>query len=126
MVRKLLLLACAGALGTLARYGLAGWVQKVTRAYLPWGTLAANVAGCFLAGLLWTLFENRWPVSGETRAIVLIGFMGAFTTFSALILETGELMRATEWGYAGLNLLLHVALGFVALYLGINLGRLTG
>lgn len=124
-MRKLLLLAIAGALGTLARYGLAGLTQRLTRAYLPWGTLAVNVLGCFLAGLLWALFESRWPVSGETRAIVLVGFMGAFTTFSAWILETGELVRATEWGFAALNLSLHIVLGFAALYVGMVVARLT-
>ncbi|MBD3297416.1 MAG: chromosome condensation protein CrcB [candidate division Zixibacteria bacterium] len=125
MLRKLLLIALAGALGTLARYGLAGLTQRLTNAYLPWGTFAVNVLGCFAAGVLWALLENRWAVSGETRTIVLVGFLGAFTTFSAWILETGELVRATEWGYAALNLALHVVLGFAALYVGINLGRVA-
>ncbi len=125
MLRKLLLIALAGALGTLARYGLAGLTQRLTSAYLPWGTFAVNVLGCFVAGLLWALFENRWVATGETRTIILVGFLGAFTTFSALILETGEMARASEWGYAALNIALHVGLGFVALYLGVSLGRVA-
>lgn len=125
MLRKILLIALAGALGTLARYGLAGLTQRLTNTYLPWGTFAVNVLGCFSAGLLWALFEQRWAVSGETRAIVMIGFLGAFTTFSALILETGEMVRATEWGYAAFNLALHVVFGFAALYAGVNLGRVA-
>jgi CrcB protein len=123
MAHKLVLLALAGAVGTLARYGAAGFVQRIHGTSFPWGTLAVNLAGCFLAGLLWTLFENRWPVSGETRAIVLVGFIGAFTTFSAFILESGELIRSAEWMSAFLNLAMQNVFGFIALFAGIVLAR---
>ncbi len=122
---KLLQLALAGALGTLARYGLAGFVHRINGAYFPWGTFAVNVTGCFFAGFLWAMFESRWVVSGETRTILLVGFMGAFTTFSAFILETGELIKPAEWGYAVANLLLRNGFGLVALFLGAALGRLV-
>lgn len=125
MVGKWIALALAGSAGTLLRYGLAGYVQRMSGASFPWGTLAVNIAGCFVAGVLWALFEERWPVSGETRAVVMIGFMGAFTTFSAYILETGELARASEWLYAGGNLMLQNGLGFAALFAGAILGRLV-
>lgn len=121
---KLLALALAGALGTLARYGLAGFVQRMNGASFPWGTLAVNLTGCFLVGLVWSLFEGRWAVTGETRTIVLVGFMGAFTTFSAFILETGELVRASQWAGAAANLTLQNGLGFLALFGGLALGRL--
>jgi len=124
MTQKLVWLALAGALGTLARYGLAGFVHRINGVSFPWGTLAVNLAGCFFAGLLWSMFENRWPVSGETRTLLLVGFMGAFTTFSALILETGELLRSAEWVHAAANLTLHNGLGFVALFAGAALGRM--
>lgn len=123
MVHKLVLLVVAGGMGTLARYGTAGFVQKIYGTSFPWGTLAVNLAGCFLAGLLWVLFENRWPVSGETRTIVLVGFMGAFTTFSAFILETGELMRSAEWIRAFANLAAQNVFGFLALFVGMALAR---
>jgi len=125
MLSKLVLLALAGAAGTLARYGLAGFVHKLSGASFPLGTLAVNLTGCFFAGLLWTLFENRWPVSGETRVIVLLGFLGAFTTFSAYILETGELVRSAEWMYAVVNVIMQTSLGFIALFAGVTLGRLA-
>lgn len=124
MIQKLSCLALAGALGTLARYGLAGFVHRANGASFPWGTVIVNLTGCFLAGLIWKLFETRWPVSGETRALVLIGFMGAFTTFSALILETGELLRAAEWMHAAVNIAMQNGLGFVALFAGAALGRI--
>jgi len=124
MIQKLAWLALAGALGTIARYGLSGFVHRINGASFPWGTAAVNLTGCFLAGLLLALFENRWLVSGETRVLVLVGFMGAFTTFSALILETGELMRSAEWMYVAANLAMQNGLGLVALFTGATLGRM--
>ncbi|MDY7000435.1 MAG: CrcB family protein [Thermodesulfobacteriota bacterium] len=125
MVMKLVWLALAGALGTLARYGLAGLVHRINGVSFPWGTMTVNLTGCFFAGLLWTLFESRWPVSGEIRAIVLVGFMGAFTTFSAMILESGELLRSAQWVYATVNMVMQNGLGFAALFAGVALGRMT-
>jgi CrcB protein len=125
MIQKLSLLALAGALGTLARYGLAGFIHKINGVSFPWGTVAINIMGCFLAGFLWSIFESRWPVSGETRTLIMVGFMGAFTTFSALILETGELLRSSEWIYAAANITMQNSLGFIALFAGATLGRMS-
>jgi CrcB protein len=125
MFHKVILLALAGATGTLARYGLAGFVHRISGASFPFGTLAVNVIGCFMAGLLWTLFEHRWSVPGETRAILMLGFLGAFTTFSAFILETGELIRSAQFVYAAANVLTQTGLGVIALFAGIVLGRLV-
>ena len=125
MLSKLALLALAGALGTLSRYGLAGLVQRLAGPYFPWGTLAVNVIGCFLAGMLWALFRHRLPVTPETRTVILVGFMGAFTTFSAYILETGELMRAHEWAYAMAYFSLQNGVGIAALLVGMAAGRLA-
>ena len=125
MLGRLLLLALAGGAGTLSRYGLAGVVQRFAGAHFPWGTLVVNVAGCLMAGALWSLFEGRWPVSGETRTVVLVGFMGAFTTFSTFILETGELARGAEMLAAAGNLALQNGFGLGALYLGLVLGRMV-
>lgn len=125
MFEKIVWIAVAGALGTLARYGLAGFVHSVNGASFPWGTLGVNLVGCLLAGLIWSLFEHRLPVTGEVRTIVIIGFVGAFTTFSAIMLETSELLRSAEWVRAGANVLLQNVLGFAALVAGIALGRLA-
>ncbi len=123
MLGKFFGLAAAGALGTLARYALAGTVHRLNLAPFPWGTLAVNLTGCFLAGLLWSLFEGRWPVASDTRAIVLIGFMGAFTTFSAYILETGELVRSAQWLAAAANIAAQNGLGIIGLAAGLMIGR---
>jgi len=123
MLQKITWLALAGALGTLARYGLAGFVHRFNDGPFPWGTVAVNISGCLLAGFLWTLFESRWPVTGEIRAAVLVGFLGAFTTFSTLILETGEMLRLAEWMGAAGNIAFQNVLGIVALFAGIAIGR---
>ncbi len=125
MLQKLALLALAGGMGTLARYGLAGFVQRSSGISFPWGTAVVNLLACFLAGLLWSLFENRWSVSGETRTIILVGFMGAFSTFSTLIFETGGLLRSAEWLHAALNLTIHNGVGIIALFIGAALGRMV-
>jgi len=125
MVYKLAWMAVAGALGTLARYGLAGLVQRIGGATFPWGTLAVNILGCFAMGLLWALLENRWTVSGETRVVLLVGFMGAFTTFSSFVLETEELVRSAEWMYAAANVGMQNGFGFAALFAGVALGRIV-
>ncbi len=125
MLQKLVWLSLAGALGTIARFGLAGFINRINGASFPWGTAAVNIIGCLLAGLVWALFEKRWPVSGEIQMIVLIGFMGAFTTFSAVILDTGELLRSAEWMRAVANVLLQNGVGVIALFIGVALGRLA-
>lgn len=125
MKYKILFIALAGCLGTLSRYWLAGAVQKLFGASFPWGTLAVNLTGCFLAGFFWALLEYRIQISGETRSIIFIGFMGAFTTFSAFMLETSELARNSEWLKMCANLFLQNGLGFAALFTGIVTGRLV-
>jgi CrcB protein len=118
------LLALAGALGTLARSGLAGFVHRINVVSFPWGTVTVNLTGCFLVSLVWAFFENRWLTSGTTRTLVLVGFMGAFTTFSALIFETSELLRSAEWMFATANVVMQNGLGFAALFAGTALGRM--
>jgi fluoride exporter len=123
MIARLGWLAAAGALGTLARYGLAGAVQRLHDSGFPWGTLAVNTLGCFLFGAVWSLAEERLVISGETRLVVLIGFMGAFTTFSTYAFETGAMLRDAEWWLAAGNVLSQNLLGIAGFFLGGALGR---
>jgi CrcB protein len=124
MFEKLVWLAMAGALGTLFRYGLAGLIQRSFGAAFPWGTVGVNVLGCLLIGASWAAFEDRISVSSHVRTVVLVGFLGAFTTFSAFALETGELARDGEWAWALGNVLLQNVAGLTVFFLGMALGRL--
>ena len=124
MIVKFAWLALAGALGTIARYSLSGVVQRFSGGTFPWGTAVVNLVGCLVAGFLWALFEKKGVSYGLPRTIILVGFMGAFTTFSTLILQTTEMMRASELLYASGNLVLQNGVGLLALVGGIYLGRL--
>ncbi|HRU06146.1 MAG TPA: CrcB family protein [Candidatus Brocadiia bacterium] len=121
---KIVWLFLAGGCGTLARYGVSAAVQRATGAVFPWGTFTVNVLGCFLAGSFWAFAESRLTVTGEMRAVILIGFIGGFTTFSAFMLESSHLMRDTEWLWFGGNILLSNLAGFAAVVAGLALGRL--
>lgn len=123
MLQRILLIGFAGALGTLARYGLGGLVQRIAGGNLPWGTLFVNVMGCFLFGLVWTLADERLVISEEARLVVLGGFMGAFTTFSTFIFDTGGFVRDAQWLLATGNVAIQTVTGLAFLFIGISAGR---
>lgn len=124
--QKLAWLATAGALGTLARYGLAGLVQRAApnvAGGFPWGTLVVNILGCFLFGLIWSLAESGWAINNHVRVVVFIGFLGAFTTFSTYAFEAGQMLRDARWLYLTIHILAQNGLGLAAVLLGFALGR---
>jgi len=124
-LEKLIWIGLAGVLGTFARYGLSGVVQRACGPLFPCGTLAVNVLGCFLFGVVWSLAEDRLSISGEMRTLLLIGFMGAFTTFSSFAFETAQMLRNEQWAMAATNILAQNIFGLVALFLGLIAGRLS-
>ena len=123
MVKRIVLLAAAGAVGTLARYWLSGAVQRISSTTFPWGTLAVNGLGCFLFGLVWALADERLLISGHTRLILLVGFMGAFTTFSTYMFETRQMLATSEWLFGFANFAVENIAGIALLLLGMALGR---
>lgn len=122
---KIALIALAGACGTLCRYWLSGLVYDVVGRDFPWGTWAVNITGCFLFGLVWILSEERGLLSAQARILILTGFMGAFTTFSTFIFESGGILDDGQWLKLALNLAGQNVVGFAALYLGTGLGRIV-
>ncbi|SKA80277.1 CrcB protein [Paucidesulfovibrio gracilis DSM 16080] len=124
-MNKIFVLALGGAAGTLSRYWLSGIAQRFFGASFPMGTFAVNMLGSLCFGLLWGLFENRVGFSPELRLLLLTGFMGAFTTFSTYMFESGALLRHGQY----LSLLLNVGgqslLGLTLVLLGMALGRLV-
>jgi len=121
---KLILLAAAGAAGTLSRYLLGGLVQRLYGGAFPWGNFVINISGTYLFGLVWSLAEDRLVISAEARAVILVGFMGAFTTFSSFMFETGELMRDSQWALAFGNLALQNITGIFFMLIGLAIWRL--
>jgi fluoride exporter len=124
VIKTLSLLALAGACGTLARFGLQGLAQTLRLGAFPWGTLAVNSLGCFAMGVVWALGGERTVLSAGSRATLLVGFMGAFTTWSGYVFETTHLVRQAEWWLAAANILGQHALGFLLFFAGLGLGRL--
>ncbi len=122
LIQKLALLAVAGSLGTLARYGLGGVVPRIFGTSFPWGTYVINALGCLAFGFVWALGE-RTVLSGEMRIIILIGFMGAFTTFSSFAFETGSMIRDGQWLLALGNILLQNVSGLIMFFLGLGAGQ---
>lgn len=120
---KILQLALAGLLGTLARFGLGSLVQRWSGSGFPFGTLAVNLLGCFLFGIVWCLADERLLITGETRRIILTGFMGAFTTFSSFAFETGQMLRDSQWLLAGVNIVLQNVCGIALFFAGLAAGR---
>ncbi len=122
-MQRILWLAAAGALGTVARAGLTTLVQRGLGLKFPWGTLSVNVLGCFLFGLVWAITEGRARISPELRFVVLVGFMGAFTTFSSYAFDTGMLAQDSRLGAAIGNVVLQNAVGIVCLLVGLSVGK---
>lgn len=116
-------IAAGGAAGAVARYLVDGWVSERTGGSFPFGTLVVNVSGTFLLGLLATLVLERSMLSVAIRPAVLIGFVGAYTTFSTWMLESWRLAEFGDLLGAAANLGGSVALGVVALGAGIAIGR---
>lgn len=124
MGQKLLWLGLAGAVGTISRYLLAGLVQRtVVGSFPPWGTLAVNGLGCLVFGTVWAVASERFAFSAEVRTVLLVGFLGAFTTFSTVMAEFGQLALDAEWLRATLYLVGGNALGIGAFFVGSALGR---
>ena len=123
MWQKIFFLAMAGAFGALSRYGIAEFVQRRAGAHFPFGTMAVNLLGCFLAGLIISLAAGRLQMDPELRLIILVGFMGAFTTFSTYIFETSELLKNGQWVSASINVLLQNTIGIIAIFTGLFVGR---
>jgi CrcB protein len=115
-------LAVLGAIGTLSRYGLDGLVLRLCGERFPWGILAVNALGCLLFGVVYPLAEERLLISGETRLVVLTGFMGSFTTFSTFTFQTAEFLRASQWLAAGANIVGQMCLGLACMFLGLAIG----
>lgn len=120
----LLLVAIGGAAGAVARYGVAGWVHQSSGTVLPWGTLAVNLAGSFLLGLTLPVMEQL-PLAPEVRALVAVGFFGAFTTFSTFSYEAVRLLQAGEWARAGAYVFGSVVLGLLAAAAGLGVAALA-
>jgi len=120
---QLFAIAAGGALGAVARFVVSTGVYAWLGRDFPYGTLAVNVLGSLLMGVLTVLLIERLSLGPEWRAVILIGFLGAFTTFSTFSMETINLIEAGAYIKALMNALLSVVLCVIATWGGVLLGR---
>ncbi len=121
-----MLVGLAGLAGTLCRYWLSGAFARRYGEAFPAGTLAVNLLGCFAAGLLFHLVQERAAFSETARAAVFVGLLGGFTTFSSYGLQTFALLREGSVGLAALNVVASNLLGVLMVCAGYALAKLAG
>ncbi len=121
-MKLLLLIALAGAIGTLTRYGCVRWLSPISASF-PWGTLVVNVVGALIAGFCFVLCRAKFQLC-DYLPVLFIGFLGALTTFSSFALESVRLLEAAQYGKCALNVLLQNVTGLLAAGAGMGLAKL--
>lgn len=122
---QLLWVGVGGFLGSVGRFVIAGFFNRLSPALaFPIGTLAVNILGCFLIGLLHGLAESRNMLGTDTRIFLFIGVLGGFTTYSTFGFESLALLKDGAMLKASANIIIHVFVGLAAVWLGDTLGRL--
>ncbi|MCA1833978.1 MAG: fluoride efflux transporter CrcB [Actinomycetota bacterium] len=124
-MRATVLIAIAGAAGALARYGFENSVSRRFHGAFPLGTFVVNITGAFLLGFLFTILTERFRISPSYRSAITIGFLGAYTTFSTLMLETVRLWEDGAYLIGMANVVGSTAAGIIAVLAGIALGKVV-
>lgn len=115
-----------GGLGSLARWGVSGWVAHGVGETFPWGTLLVNVTGSLIIGCFAAVTspEGRWLAGDSFRQFFMLGICGGYTTFSSFSLQTLSLAQDGQWFKAGANSVLSLVLCLAGVWLGHLLGML--
>lgn len=118
------LVAAGGAIGSVGRFAIVSGLVRICAAHgLPWGTFAVNLVGSFLAGLAFVFLQNRGLSESWWRALVMIGAIGGFTTWSSLVVDVYLLNRDANLGWAGGYVLATLACSIVLLFAGLAVGQ---
>ncbi|TAV73882.1 fluoride efflux transporter CrcB [Rhizobium leguminosarum] len=118
-----LLVAAGGAIGSLLRYYVGQWALRLMGPAFPWGTLAVNIVGCFVIGVLAELIARKFNASVELRLLLITGFLGGFTTFSAFSLDAISLFERGEAVAGGIYIAASVGLSMAAVIAGLAVMR---
>ncbi|MBN2864711.1 MAG: fluoride efflux transporter CrcB [Thiotrichales bacterium] len=116
-------IAMGGALGAVSRFAMSHQVYQWFGRDFAWGTLSVNVLGSFVMGLVAVLLVDKFAVANEWRAFIMVGFLGAFTTFSTFSYETMEYIQVGEINKAFLNIALSLVTCLVAVWAGMLAAR---
>jgi len=119
-----LLIGLGGFLGANARFLVLSWAARLLGTNFPYGTLIANISGSFLLGIAIAILHDRALLESPQRYFLLAGFLGAYTTFSTFTYESMQLFQQGAVLFGLLNVLGSVAIGLLAVFCGVLLGRL--
>ncbi|MEN9917556.1 MAG: putative fluoride ion transporter CrcB [Pseudomonadota bacterium] len=118
------LIFLGAGLGGVLRYGISTSIYNLFKQNFPYGTLVVNVSGSFLMGFLFILSLERFQsIAPQLRSLLLIGFLGGYTTFSSFSIETINLMEKGDWFIGILNIVFSTVLCLIAAWIGVILGR---
>ncbi len=121
---KILFIGVGGFAGAIIRYLSVKFIYKFPFDFIfPFAILIVNVSGCFLIGFLSGIIDGKNIFSPEIRSFLLIGFLGGFTTYSTFGLETFDLVQSGKFFLSILNIMLHIILGLIAVFMGNSLSR---
>lgn len=123
MITKLMIVAFGGAFGSMARYVISLAIPY--KSGFPYATFAANVLGCFLMGIAYVLIVERTLVSASYRELIIVGFLGAFTTFSTFSFELVSMFQTNQLSIAALYIVTSLIFCIVAAFLGASAMRLV-
>ncbi|MBY5328077.1 fluoride efflux transporter CrcB [Rhizobium leguminosarum] len=118
-----LLVAVGGAIGSLLRYYVGQWALRLMGPAFPWGTLAVNVVGCFVIGVFAELIARKFNASVELRLLLITGFLGGFTTFSAFSLDAISLFERGDAVAGSIYIAASVGLSMAAVTAGLAVMR---
>jgi fluoride exporter len=124
MIKNILLVGLGGGVGSIARYLCQKWFANHTSASFPWGTFIVNASGCFLIGLFWGLAFRSFAANETWKLLLMTGFCGGFTTFSAFTLEGIGLLREQKLALFFSYILASLVIGMVATYAGMKISRI--
>ena len=119
-----IVIAVGGAFGAISRFWITTNVDKLYPATYPWGTFIVNLIGCFFIGLLFVLFSEKLLLADNVRSLLVVGFLGAMTTFSTFSLDALLLIEQGQYGIAFSYLLGSVVVCLIATFAGINIARI--
>lgn len=120
MVANVLFVALGGGIGAVTRYAVSLWAADRFGTAFPYGTLIANVVGCFIIGAFMTLVTEKLVVNPYWRLLVTTGFLGGLTTFSSYSYETFKLLEEAGLTDAFYNIAANLFTGFLATWLGMQ------
>ena len=124
MLKTILIVGTGGFLGSVARYLTQLLMERLLHSAFPWGTFAANIAGCFIIGLVYAISERGGLLSPEWRIFLTVGFCGGFTTFSSFAYNNLVMLSESNYLQFFGNIFLSLFFGLAAVYLGIIIIRL--